>query len=106
MFQDFYWRVTQSHNGYIETYIDGGIVGLGMLACFLISGARLTKRALMEGSDFGRFRFILLLIAMIYNFTEATYLRLAPVWMMQLVVCLYVPVRSREPSLRRELIPA
>lgn len=72
--------LNEAHNGYLETYLDGGWVGVALLALLLLAvGARAIKR-LFSASLFGRVAFIFWIIAIVYNYSESDYFRLSPIW--------------------------
>jgi exopolysaccharide production protein ExoQ len=66
------WMPNQAHNGYIETYLNGGWIGVLLLAGALISTYRVAKSALSEDPRFGRFCMSCLLAIVVYNYTEAS----------------------------------
>jgi exopolysaccharide production protein ExoQ len=71
--------VPNAHNGYLDIYLDGGAIGLIMLAALLIaSGRRLIKGG--TGRGFEGLRFSILIVVMIYNLSESTFARLGTMW--------------------------
>ncbi len=93
---DFLWEKylfhpIQAHNGYIETYLNGGLIGVGLLvALILATGSKLKKVLLIERS-FGILMITLLLAAIFYNFTEAMISRHSLLWFILSVAALYSP---------------
>lgn len=83
LWAEYWWKPNQAHNGYIETYINLGWLGLFFLAGAIFSSFRNIRKALLgqyeaekvkESSfDFGRFRMGFLVALIIYNLTEATF---------------------------------
>ena len=74
-----------AHNGYLDIYVDGGLIGLGLLFCLLLAqGKRLLGSQQMD--RFGRLRFAVLIVAIVYNLSEATFARLTPIWFTTLLV--------------------
>jgi len=67
----FSWGPAQSHNGYVETYAQLGIIGLILLALVILSAVRGAIRACFYNFDFGRWRIVLLLCALVHNIAEA-----------------------------------
>jgi exopolysaccharide production protein ExoQ len=71
------WRmagpVNESHNGYLEIYLNLGIIGLVLLAALLISSYKATCRNLTEFSSLGSLSAALWTIALFYNMTEASF---------------------------------
>jgi exopolysaccharide production protein ExoQ len=73
--------IIQAHNGYLETYLNGGLVGVGLLAVLLIAGYRQARRASVRGAPDGGLRFVLIILAIIHNFTEASFNKLSILWL-------------------------
>ena len=101
-----------AHNGYIETYLNGGIVGLLFLAIFTWSTGLKATAKLVEGNPIGRMAVVFWPIILIYNLTESQFLMSGPVWFaMLLMTCDYgrgeatVPMRMA-PRERLPLRPA
>jgi O-antigen ligase len=84
------WRdfpgIVQAHNGYIETYLEGGVIGLGFLAMMLLWGLQKMKQHLAEGEDFARVRLTFLIVTLFYNFSEAAFTQLSLLWIVTLLV--------------------
>jgi O-antigen ligase len=66
--------VGQSHNGYIEVYLELGIVGIVLLSAFLLAFCGRIRRELYHLFDWGVFGICFLLIALLYNITESAFL--------------------------------
>jgi O-antigen ligase len=78
--QDTVGGIIQAHNGYLETYLSGGVIGIGLLAILLLSAYWRTRRALALGAPASRIAFALLLVAMVYNYAEASFNKLNLLW--------------------------
>jgi O-antigen ligase len=63
--------ITEAHNGYLETYLNLGWAGLALLAVLFWTGYRNILRLLETDPEAGRLRLGFLVIAIVYNFTEA-----------------------------------
>jgi exopolysaccharide production protein ExoQ len=66
-------KVTEAHNGYLETYLNGGLIGVVLLLAVLFAAARNTVKQIATGSAAANLYAALLLSCLIYNFTEATF---------------------------------
>jgi len=85
------WLMFSSHNGYLEIYLDGGLVGDFFLILMLaIVFGKITKD-MARGEDFSIVRFAFLLITIVYNFSEAIYGRLSPGWFIFLLIAIEYP---------------
>jgi hypothetical protein len=87
------WRPNQSHNGYLETYLNLGFIGLGLLLVLVAATYRKVKWALLTDPGFGRFRFPFLFAILVYNWTEASLGGLHPVFLMFLMLSIDYPRR-------------
>jgi O-antigen ligase len=76
--------IIQAHNGYLETYLNGGLVGLGLLVLVLVSAYRRLKLRLSRGRLEARIRFTLLFIALIHNVSEASFNTSSLLWFVTL----------------------
>jgi exopolysaccharide production protein ExoQ len=108
MWAKYWWRPNQAHNGYIETYLNLGFVGVGLLLALIIATFRKIRRELLRDLDWGRFRFCLLFAILLFNYTDAIFKALHPLWFIFYLVAVdYSGVRSAAtagvtPSDRRE----
>jgi exopolysaccharide production protein ExoQ len=69
------WVLGQGHSGYVDTYLQIGIVGGCILAIVLFSTLPRLLRSLEDDFDFGCFRITLFLTILFVNVTESTFLR-------------------------------
>lgn len=86
--------VPNAHNGYLDIYLDGGILGLVILSLLLVTSGRRIIRSLNENSDSHRYlrvKFAFLVVAIIYNLSESTFARVGPLWVTTLLMILDFP---------------
>lgn len=76
----FIFRVNQAHNGYLETYLNLGWIGVTLLAAQLVVGYRNIVGGVRRNVPSAAFLFALLVIATAYNLTEAALKVMHPVW--------------------------
>jgi len=69
-----------AHNGYLEMYLDGGMVGCALLAIFLLTTCWRMAGAFSPGSSFSRVTFAIAIVALITNFAEVYFFRLDTLW--------------------------
>ena len=102
------FRPNQAHNGYIETYLNLGWVGLFLFICVLVAGYRTMRQRLLDADGMaGQMRTENLVIAkfgigflfafILYNVTEAVFVPLGVPFIAFLLMTIRHPVR--EPSL-------
>jgi exopolysaccharide production protein ExoQ len=73
-------RYKTSHNGYLDTYLDGGAVGVCMLGILLLAVGRRSTREFLTGSQWGRLAFAFFVAMLLYNVAETTYGRRSALW--------------------------
>ena len=73
--------IIQAHNGYIETYLNGGIIGMGLLGLLILGTYLRIRRHLIIGIPDSHIRLVILIIAVIYNFSEASFNKIGPLWL-------------------------
>jgi O-antigen ligase len=97
-----WWRPTQAHNGYIETYLNLGIVGVLILLGVLWSAYSSAYNTLKENMNYATFRLGLVVIVLIYNVTEAAFKGQHFILFFFLLVAVHVPLRINTVSLTGE----
>ncbi len=80
--------INEAHNGYLEEYIDGGIVGVALFAIMLLSFGKTAVDGMARGTHYGGLAFAVCVIAILYNFSETDYFRLSSLWLTLLLVCI------------------
>lgn len=75
LWNKYWWRPNQAHNGYLEIYLNLGIVGLALLAALIMFMARSIFNGITSSNryDFQILRLAFLLIMLAINFTEANF---------------------------------
>jgi exopolysaccharide production protein ExoQ len=85
------WMPNQAHNGYLETYLNLGLIGLFLLIGLLIATFWKTRRDLLTNFEWGRFRLGFFIAVIVYNWTEASFKALHPVWFVFFIIALDYP---------------
>jgi len=67
--------VRESHSGYLDVYLEVGLVGIILLLVFLLAFYRKSLREMNHAFDWGVFGICLLIMTLIHNFTESNFLR-------------------------------
>jgi O-antigen ligase len=98
----------QAHNGYIEMYLNQGLIGLGLLTCLLVAGFIRVRRdlAALSPASAGRHDGTVCLFGLaygiaylFYNITEATFQGLNLLF----VIFLMLTIRYPQPEVRRSV---
>ncbi|MEY4749953.1 MAG: hypothetical protein RIQ60_2167 [Pseudomonadota bacterium] len=72
--------IIQAHNGYLETCLNGGLLGLGLLLAWLCAGCLGCHRQLAAGVAWARPACAVLAVLAVYNITEAAFDTTSPLW--------------------------
>lgn len=89
------WRPNQAHNGYIEIYLNLGLVGLAFMLVLLFSTFRRIAATLSDDLDFARFRMAFFFAIVLYNFTEASFKATHLLWTIFYLIAWRLP-RTRD----------
>jgi O-antigen ligase len=91
LWEKYPFKPMTSHNGYLEIYLNLGIIGLVLLAGVLLFAYRRIQRELIANFECGQFGIAVFIILLIYNFTEASFKSLTPLWFVFLLCTIWVP---------------
>jgi exopolysaccharide production protein ExoQ len=83
--------INEAHNGYLEVYLSLGWLGVLSLAVLIVSGYRNVIVALRRDPDVGQLKLALLVVAVVYAFTEAGFRIMCPIWSGFLLAITAVP---------------
>lgn len=86
------WGITgQAHNGYLEMYLNLGLVGLFTVVGWILSGLRKVSRYLVVDYPVAMLRFCLIVVVSLYNYTEATFYGISNMWVLFLLGVMDIP---------------
>jgi exopolysaccharide production protein ExoQ len=83
-----YWHpetLNEAHNGYIETYLNLGWIGVCLIALVLISGYRRAAKAFEREPELGRLMLAYILVGATYSLTEAGFRLQDLIWVFLLL---------------------
>lgn len=83
--------IEEAHNGYLELYVNLGLIGLALLGLLIVGGYRNVAASFRRDPHSGTLRVALFTAAVIYNFTEAGFRMMTPMWVGFLLVITAVP---------------
>jgi exopolysaccharide production protein ExoQ len=98
LWEKYWWRPNQAHNGYIETYLNLGMLGVLILAGLILSTFRKVRRELLTNPELGRFRFPLLIAILLFNYTDAIFKALHPLWFVFYLIAMDYPQSRPKPQ--------
>jgi exopolysaccharide production protein ExoQ len=91
---DYVWRfvigINEAHNGYLEVYINLGLIGLALLVVFLFTSYRSISDRLKPSSSLSSLSLAIWIVMLFYNMTEAAF-KVHPMWLVFLLMTLAVP---------------
>lgn len=93
------WKIwafapNQAHNGYLETYLNLGALGLVILLILLLSTFLKSCRSIITDVEWGRFRLGFLLAIIVYNWTEAAFKTTHPIFFIFYLTAIDLTVRN------------
>ncbi|HEY3760396.1 MAG TPA: O-antigen ligase family protein [Verrucomicrobiae bacterium] len=86
--------LNEAHNGYLETYLNLGYIGVALVAAMLLATYVKARRELLVDFDWGRFRIAFLLAFILYNWTEAAFRLNAFPFFMFFLIAIDYPARQ------------
>jgi exopolysaccharide production protein ExoQ len=85
------WHPNEAHNGYLETYLDLGLIGLGLFLGLFFTCYHRARRDMLQNNDWGRYRLALLVAVIFYNWTEVPFRATNPIWFYFFLVLMDYP---------------
>lgn len=77
------WKITgQAHNGYLEMYLNLGLIGLFFLVGWILSGLRKVSRYLVIDYPAAMLRLCFIAVVVLYNWTEAQFYGNTNMWLL------------------------
>ena len=102
-----YYLLNEAHDGYIETYLNSGLIGLTLLITMIASAAGRIKQDAIKAFGLASLRLAFLIAIVLYNVTESAFDRLTPVRFALLfaVIQWRMPATSRSAQTRPSAVP-
>jgi exopolysaccharide production protein ExoQ len=99
------WRPNQGHNGYIDVFVDLGVIGVALLLIFLGRAFAGALNDLQNRFEYASLRLALLVSIVINNMAEASFLKgTHMLWFVLLLVAINAPAPSKQRELKTALI--
>jgi O-antigen ligase len=90
--------VLQAHSGYVEQYLNLGYVGVAFIFLLFIVALFRIRRQMDYAPSAALLRLALLIVAALYNYTEASFYGANNVWVLMLVACIGLPQPLAQPA--------
>jgi exopolysaccharide production protein ExoQ len=94
----YWWKPNEAHNGYLEVFLNLGLMGVILLAVLLAAGYRNVIRVLRADSDTGTLRLAFFVAVVVYNLTEAAMRMFQPIWVVFLLMIMAAPEHFKSLS--------
>lgn len=78
-------NLNSAHNGYLQIYLDLGLVGVCLLVIILISGYRYASKAFQTNPEFGSLMLACIVTGTFYSITEVGFRIMTPSWIFLLL---------------------
>lgn len=102
MNEKWYWHPSEAHNGYLETYLNLGVIGLFIMLAMILATFWKARREMLSFSYFGRFRIAFIIGIVIYNWTEASFKELHPMYFLFYLIAFDFPKPEPQTVLEQE----
>lgn len=74
-----------AHNGYLDIYLNIGLIGLFLLVCLFLSGLRKSPQHLVTDYPAAILKLCFIVVVALYNWTEATFYGVSNIWILLLL---------------------
>jgi exopolysaccharide production protein ExoQ len=97
----YWWNPGGAHNGYLETYLNLGLVGLSILIGLLIATFWRIRNGLFRNFEWGRYRLGFFWAILLHAWTEGTFGTYSPLWFVFYLIAMDYPrthLATAQPS--------
>jgi O-antigen ligase len=94
------WVAFSAHNGYLEIYLAGGAIGVGLLAVLILAAGLRINRALAGSDHYAVVRFAIFVAMLLANFSESNFACMTPLGFLFLIAAIGQVETVRVPHAR------
>jgi len=91
LWDKYWWHPNESHNGYLDIYLELGLIGVILLVGFIIQSYSKSIKTLKTDYNSGIFRVSSLGVVLLYNITEASFGGMSLIWFVFILISLKWP---------------
>jgi exopolysaccharide production protein ExoQ len=91
----YWWHPNQAHNGYLEIFLNLGIVGIALLGSLILWGYKNIVESFRWNAEAAKVKLAFFAAAVVYNLTEAAFKGFHIVWFAFLLAIAVVPAERR-----------
>ena len=89
------WGIAgQAHNGYLDMYLNLGLMGLFFVLSWIVSGLKKVQRYFYIDYPAAMLRLCFIIIVTLFNYTEATFFGASSMWMLLFLAVMNAPERQ------------
>jgi O-antigen ligase len=92
--QQRFGGIVQAHSGYLEMYLNMGIIGVIFIICWIASGLISVIRHLNTDYPAAVLRLCFIVVVALYNYTEAVFYGVSTLWILFFIGILTIPGQS------------
>ena len=102
--RESFGKLHQAHNGYLELYLNLGLVGLALQAGCILSGLQKIHSHLKVDYPSAILRLCFILTVVLYNWTEATFYGVSNIWLLLFLGIISIPESYMDTAVNKVVV--
>jgi len=91
-------RLLTAHNGYLEVYLNGGLIAVVLLGLVIVRAGSIAIDKLLKGRPLGDIALLFWILGVLYNNSESDFFILTPLWFTWLLVTINWRIAPQQQS--------